>query len=160
MNRAALLLALMACLMSAGVTCETDLIDNAGFQLWCGERLCAWDLEEGEIRKVPTWHTHDYGIELIGPSVLLSQPSQSSASCVRIEVTSEIEPSALVSVEGDANGDGSVDWTVFIEPSDRFDRRVQDVERSLSVDGIVYLRKSGQGGAVVARLRVSRECGQ
>ncbi|MGB5698153.1 MAG: hypothetical protein WBM46_21060 [Polyangiales bacterium] len=160
MNRPALLLALMACLMSAGVTCETDLIDDAGFQLWCGERLCAWDLEEGEIRKVPTWHTHDYGIELIGPSVLLSQPAQSSASCVRIEVTSEVEPSVMVSVEVDADGDGAVDWTVAIDPSDGFVSRVQDVERTVSFDGVVYLRKSGQGGAVVARLRVSDECGR
>ncbi len=159
MSRATLLLLLMVGLVSAA-TCETDLIDDPGFQLWCGEQLCAWDLEEGEIRKVPTWHDHDYGVELVGSPVLLSQPSRGGASCLRVEVTSKIESGAMVTVEVDADGGGEVDWTVPVESSERFVSRVQDVARSVSIDGVVSLRKSGQGRAVVARLRVSTECGR
>ena len=147
----------MACLMSVAAACETDLIDDPGFQLWSGEQLCTWELEEGEIRKVSTWHDHDYGVELVGSPVLLSQPGQSGASCVRIEVTSEVEPSAMVSVEVDADGDGAIDWVVPVQPSDGFVSRMQDVALSVSA-GVFYLRKSGQGRAVVARLRVSAEC--
>lgn len=158
MNRVALLVSLLMLLASAA-SCETDLIDDPGFQLWCGEELCAWELEEGEIRKVPTWHTHDYGVELVGAPVLLSQGARSSASCVRIEVTSKIESGAMVAVEVDEDGDGEVDWTVPVGSSERFVSRAYDMELDLSYDGVVYLRKSGQGEAVVARLRVSEECG-
>lgn len=158
MNRAALLVSLMMCLASLAA-CETDLIDDPGFQLWCGEELCAWELEEGEIRKVPTWHTHDYGVDLVGAPVLLSQGAQSSASCVRIEVTSRVEEDAMVTVEVDAGGDGDVDRTVPVGSSERFVSRVHDVELDVSIDGVFYLRKSAQGEAVVARLRVSEECG-
>jgi hypothetical protein len=158
MNRAALLVSLMICVLGA-TTCETDLIDDPGFQLWCGEELCAWGLEEGEIRKVPTWHTHDYGVELVGAPVLLSQGARSSASCVRIEVTSQIESGAMVTVEVDADGDGDVDLTVPVESSEGFVSRVHDVELDVSIDGVFYLRKAAQGEALVARLRVSEECG-
>ena len=158
MNRAALLVSLMMCVVGAAA-CETDLIDDPGFQLWCGEELCAWELEEGEIRKVPTWHTHDYGVDLVGAPVLLSQAALRSASCVRIEVTSRVEEDAMVTVEVDADSDGEVDWTVPVDSSDRFVGQVQDVELDLSYEGVFYLRKSGQGEAVVARLRVSEECG-
>jgi len=158
MNRATLLVSLMMCLASVAA-CETDLVDDPGFQLWCGEELCAWDLEEGEIRKVPTWHTHDYGVDLVGAPVLLSQGARSSASCVRIEVTSKVEAGAMVTVEVDADGDGDVDLTVPVGGSERFVSRVHDVELDVSIEGVFYLRKSGQGEAVVARLRVSEECG-
>ena len=158
MNRTALLVSLMMCVVGAAA-CETDLIDDPGFQLWCGEELCAWELEEGEIRKVPTWHTHDYGVDLVGAPVLLSQAALRSASCVRIEVTSRVEEDAMVTVEVDADSDGEVDWTVPVDSSDRFVGQVQDVELDLSYEGVFYLRKSGQGEAVVARLRVSEECG-
>jgi hypothetical protein len=158
MNRGALLFSSLLCLASVAA-CETDLVDDPGFQLWCGERLCAWDLEEGEIRKVPTWHTHDYGVDLVGAPVLLSQGAQGGASCVRIEVTSKIESGAMVTVEVDEDGDGEVDWRVPVDSSERFVSQVRDVTLDLSYEGVFYLRKSGQGEAVVARLRVSEECG-
>jgi len=159
MNRAILMLLVMVHLSSMAAACETDLIDDPGFQLWCGERLCAWELEEGEIRKVSTWHEHDYGVELVGSPVLLSQGSQGSASCVRIEVTSKIESGAMATVEVDADGDGDVDWIVPVVGSDGFVSRAQELALDVSIDSVFYLRKSGQGEAVVARLRVSEECG-
>jgi hypothetical protein len=148
----------MAGLVSVAA-CETDLVDDPGFQLWCGEQLCAWDLEEGEIQKVPTWHTHDYGVDLVGAPVLLSQVARRSASCVRIEVTSRVEAGAMVAIEVDADGDGDVDLSVPVGSSERFISRASDFALDLSLNGVFYLRKLGEEGAVVARLRVSTECG-
>lgn len=160
MKRAQVLLSSMAGLLSLAATCETDLVDDPSFQLWCGEALCAWDLEEGEIRKVPTWHEHDYGVELVDAPVVLSQEARRSASCVRIEITSQIEPGADVSVEVDQQGDGHAEWIVPIGASDDFVREVQEVRLSLSNVGVFYVRKSGPGQAVVGRLRISDECAE
>lgn len=157
MRRAALLLSSLLYLSSV-TACETDLVDDPGFQLWCGEMLCAWDLDEGEIRKVPTWHTHDYGVDLVGAPVLLSQDARRSASCVRIEVTSKIESGAMVAVEVDADGDAQIDRSWSINSSDDFVSRAFDIGVDLSFEGVIYLRKSGEGETVVARLRVSEEC--
>jgi hypothetical protein len=114
------------------------------------------DTEEGEIRKVPTWHTNDYGVDLVGSPVVLSQEARNSASSVRIEVTSQIQQGTIVSVEIDHEGDGRIDWTVTVPPSDDFTNHEWRVDEGVSSDGIFYLRKSGDGRAVVARLRASR----
>ena len=146
---------LVTSLLCMAVTCETDLIDDAGFQLWCGERLCAWDLEQGSIRKVSTWHTHDYGVDLLGPQVVLSAPAQNSTSSVRIEVTSNIEENAAVSLEIDRDGDGAIDWSVSVPPSDGYVSRLWDPDVGVGFDGVFYIRKSGEGRAVLARVRAS-----
>lgn len=151
--RIALLIAGLLCM---AVTCETDLIDDAGFQLWCGDRLCAWDLEEGSIAKVATWHTHDYGVDLLGPRVVLSAPSSDSTSSVRIEVTSNIEENATVFLEIDRDGDGAIDWSVFIPPSNGYVSRIWDPDIGVGFDGVFYIRKSGEGRAVLARVRAAR----
>jgi len=156
MKRPTLTLLSLACLLSAAVTCESDIIDDPSFQLWCGQRLCVWDTEEGEIRKVPTWHTNDYGVDLVGSPVLLSQEARNSASSVRIEVTSQIQQGTIVSVEIDHEGDGRIDWKVTVPPSEDFTNHEWRVDEGVSSDGIFYLRKSGEGRAVVARLRASR----
>jgi hypothetical protein len=151
-----LLLLALSTLLSAAAPCETDLIEDAGFQLWCGDRLCVWDTEEGEIRKVGTWHTHDYGVELVGAPVLLASPAAQSAASVRIEVVSDIEEGAMVTVEIDRDGDGAIDSVVPIPPSDTFVSRVWGSAGSVEESGVFYVRKAGPAHAVVARLRVSR----
>jgi len=156
MKGSALLFSVVTAFLSMAVTCESDLIDDVGFQLWCGERLCYWDLEEGEIRKVSTWHTNDYGVDLVGSPVLLSHEARGTASSLTIEVTSDIEQGAMVSVEIDYSGDGGIDWSVTVPPSDGFVSRTWQAQTGVGVDGVFYLRKSGEGRAVVARLRAAQ----
>ena len=152
-SRMALLIGSLLCM---AVTCETDLIDDAGFQLWCGERLCAWDIEEGSIRKVSTWHTHDYGVDLLGSQVVLSSDARRTAASLLIEATSHIEESAMVWFEIDGDGDGRIDWRVRIPSSDGYVSRVWNPDVSVGYDGVFYVRKSGEGRAVLARVRASR----
>jgi hypothetical protein len=156
MRRSTAFLLAAAGFLSTAATCETDLIEDAGFQLWCGDRLCVWDLEEGEIRKVATWHSNDYGVELVGAPVSLSSPAARSASSVRIEVVSDVERGAMVTVEIDQEGDGVIDWVLPVPPSDGFVSRIWESQPGADAGGVFYLRKSGPGRAVVARLRVSR----
>lgn len=156
MTRTRLLLTIVAALGSLAVTCETDIIDDAGFQLWCGSRLCVWDTEQGEILKVATWHTNDYGVELVGSPVLLSTVALGGASSVRVEAVSRIEDGAMVSVEIDGDGDGRVDASVAVPPSGEFVSREWRLSVEVDRGGIFYIRKSGEGEAVFARLLVSR----
>ncbi len=137
---------------------ETDVIDDAGFQMWCGNSLCAWSLEEGDIRRVPTWHEHDYAVELVGSPVVLSQQAQrSSAACVRVELIADVEPAAQMTAEIDYDGDGRSDWTT---PIDRqgFRSMAWDVRPGVDRGSVFYLRKAGEGRAVVTQLRASSEC--
>ena len=47
--------------LGAADSCGTDILADPSFDLWCetedGERtLCNWELEEGRLEPVPTWH--------------------------------------------------------------------------------------------------------
>jgi len=151
------LVALLVAGLVAQAGCETDVIDDAGFQLWCGVELCEWELLEGEIERVSTWHERDYAVSLVSYPVVLAQEAKRVESSLCIAVTSRIEPRAMVYVELDADGDGRIDWSVLVPPSDAFRYSSWDAP-TLGDDGVVYVRKVGNGEAVIARLRASEEC--
>lgn len=136
---------------------ESDVIDDAGFQFWCGAQLCSWHLHEGDILKVPTWHEHDYGVELVGAPVLLSQTARGSADCLRVELIADVDPTAMVSIEIDRDGDGDIDWR---SPIDRrgFQSMAWELRSGTSADAVFFIRKSAEGRAVVSQLRAFREC--
>lgn len=135
-----------------------DFVDDAGFQIWCGERLCKWTLEEGDIARVSTWHDHDYGVELVGSPVLLSQDAQSIGGCIRVETVSSVAASAEVFVEVDTDGDGLIDWQVRVPPSEVYQSRAYEQSTAVGRDAVYFLRKSGTGRAVLARVRISDDC--
>jgi hypothetical protein len=158
MNRLYLLAALV--LGSTLPACfETDVIDDAGFQIWCGDTLCAWTVEQGQVLRVPTWHEHDYAVELVGAPVVLSQQAQrSSSSCVRVELIADVEPSANMTAEIDYDGDGAIDWKRAID-REGFRSMAWDVRPGNTTASVFYLRKAAEGRAVVTQLRASSECG-
>lgn len=89
--------------------CGTELLDNNGFELWCGDTLCTWQVEAGTVRKTPTWHDGDVGIELVGDSVALTQTSDVSelgVACVEVELLADVERNGLLVVEVDFGDDG------------------------------------------------------
>lgn len=52
--------------------CEEE-VEDPSFQAWCGDTLCAWDVEAGRIARVGTWHPSDYGVDLLDAPTILSQ---------------------------------------------------------------------------------------
>lgn len=159
-------------LLLVGVTCETDLLEDPGFQFWCGERLCEWDTIEGEIERVSTWHEHDYGVELVGAPVVLTQPfARGTRGCALIETVADVDPAAEVFVVIDQDGDGAPEWERQVG-SEGFEAQSWEVDLDVFGDNIISLdpdpvprpmgtasvRKNSPGEAIIARLRISTEC--
>jgi len=161
MNRFTLLVLLPTFLVTTGSYCESDILEDVAFQFWCGDQPCEWEVEEGEVRQVPSWHEHDYAIELVGAPVVVSQlAKRGSRSCVRIELIADVEPSAMFFVEIDFDDDGSVDWR---SPVNRqgFQSMSWDVRHASSArDWRFILHKAAEGRAVITQLRASTECGR
>jgi hypothetical protein len=154
------------------VSCETDLLEDSGFQYWCGEQLCEWDTIEGEIDRVSTWHEQDYGVELVGAPVVLTQPfARGTLGCALIETVANVDPAAEVFVAIDQDGDGTPEWERQLG-TEGFEAKSWEVELDVFGDntitlgpdpversvGIAIVRKNSVGEAVIARLRISTEC--
>ena len=160
MNRFTLAVLVPVCLVTMGTYCETDLIDDPGFQFWCDDSLCAWELEAGVVRQAPSWHEHDYAVELVGAPVVLSQQaSRGFPRCVRLELIADVAMSAMLSIEIDYTGDGSIDWQMPVH-QEGFQTVAWELREGAAPqrDSIFYIRKLGEGQAVIAQLRASSEC--
>ena len=160
MNRFVFIVIVPLFLVTTGNYCETDLIDDPGFQFWCGEELCAWQLEAGAVRKAPSWHEHDYAVELVGSPVVLSQQANRGfPSCVRLEVIADVEPSSMVSIAIDYTGDGTIDWEAPVQ-QEGFRTVAWELHSGAAPqrDSIFSVRKMGESRAVIMQLRASSEC--
>lgn len=160
--RRALLLSGVAALAYPGnLGCDFNEIDDPSFDLWCGDTLCAWQLEEGRISRAPTWHRGDSGVSFDATPTAISQyQPQGNLGCLRFDMVAKVEASAQATLELDFDDNGSVDVTHTIAET-----HWQNVEFLVRTpdryDGIRYiLRKQGGGRAVFGQLRVvsSSEC--
>lgn len=144
-------LAALAFLLLAA--CPLD--DDPGFDDWCGEQLCHWTLVDGQIAKAPTWHERDYGVELVGPHVTLSQqPAISSKPCLEFKVIADVDPAAAVYVELDFQADGTVEYRERI-PSAQSQLLTFLVSAPTWYDAVALnIRKESDGHAVLARLEL------
>lgn len=142
----------LSCLVLGGA-CPLD--EDPGFDEWCGERLCRWELISGEIRKAPTWHERDHGVELLGPEVVLSQVTDiDSASCLEFKVIGDIDPAASVYLEMDFLADGTTEYRQRI-PSARWEPLSFLVTAPTWYEGVeLVIRKESDGRVVLARLEV------
>jgi hypothetical protein len=188
-------IALLASPLSGG--CDEE-VEDPSFQAWCGNTLCAWDLEAGRIARVGTWHPSDYGVDLVETPTILSQVtgrptselldvevldverycsdlaglylpdtndcirqvSTSASSCMRFEVTADVEDTAQVMIEVDYGADGSVD---HMQPMVASDWEPVSFLTSLPTwPGLVRYRihKRGTGRAVIAHfgVRLATDC--
>jgi hypothetical protein len=137
----------------------TPLLNDPSFDLWCGDELCSWQVDEGSIQQVPTWHSGDHGVGMMSDPTLISQFSQGSdddTDCIWFTLMVDSEPGIDVQLEMDFQDDGlleyahtipSTDWTTFsyyIRPPEHFDSiRFQ-------------IRKTGTGQATLAQIAADR----
>lgn len=107
-------LALAAFFLLSGYNSCDPIIENNGFDLWCGDQLCNWEVETGAVAEVATWHKADKGVELVGDKASISQlndVTSSHVSCMRFYLVADVEETAEAYVEMDFQDDGSVEWS-------------------------------------------------
>ena len=105
---------------SGGATDCGGIIDDAGFDLWCGDRLCRWTLEKGQVAQAPTWHDGDHGVALLGAEVAIAQITEvetSDGACVGFDLVADVAADAEVDLEVDVFGDGRVEATERVPTS-------------------------------------------
>lgn len=92
---ASLLASLLSSLLLVG--CEEE-VEDPSFQAWCGDTLCAWDVESGRIARVGTWHPSDYGVDLVEANTVLSQVAGKPTSELMDQAELEVDPEDVESL--------------------------------------------------------------
>lgn len=136
--------------------CGDGIIRDPGFDLWCGDSLCAWKLERGDVRRVATWHEADAGVELVESDTAIEQFTSVDSyerTCIRFEMVADVEDTSQVEVGIDVFGDGSIERS-FPVPTSHW----RAVSFLFAVEGPFTgirfeLAKHGSGRAVLARIR-------
>ncbi len=156
-------LVLVGYLLVSGYSGCDPIIENNGFDLWCGDKLCSWETETGSIARVPTWHKNDFGVDLVGNAAAISQLSditQRDFSCIRFDLVAKIDEAAVVTLELDFYDDGSVDWSRTIPTSD-WASLTYLITMPREYEGVRFrLKKVGSGRAVVAQLQADGGAGK
>jgi hypothetical protein len=141
-----------------GGECEQPLVTDSGFDVWCGDALCAWHVDEGTIDKVPTWHARDYGVALVSRSTTISQIlpyGSADLTCLHFKLLADIDPSVNVVLDlAFDDGNSHVLQTLSTGPWTAIEYHLVTPTyfRSLRVS----IRKSGAGRAVLAQIQVDK----
>lgn len=112
MQKLTLLLVLVAVSQIGATDCSGNVTRDPGFDLWCGDLLCAWKLERGDVARVPTWHEADSGVALLGSDAAIEQftPVDSAdGSCIQFDMITNVDANAEVALNVDIYGDGSIE---------------------------------------------------
>lgn len=153
------LFAIFAFLSLSAESCgPTHLIDDSGFDIWCGELLCNWELQSGAVERAPSWHKDDYAVEFVGDDVVISQLSTNATpSCIRFELLADIEDNARVTLTMDFFDDGVIDYTQELGHV-RWESLAYYVTTPTTWDGVRFtLHKEGPGRARVAQVEAKAD---
>jgi len=135
------------------------LLQDPSFDLWCGDELCSWEVDEGRIAQVPTWHQGDHGVGMLSDPTVISQKATGTADdthCIFFTLMVATDPGVTVALEIDFQDNGlteyahpipNTDWTTFsyhIRPPEWFDTLR------------FRIRKTGVGNATVAQIMADR----
>ena len=143
-----------------GAKCGESIVKDPGFDLWCGETLCNWHVEDGSITRAPTWHERDYGVELVGDPVHLSQRNDfgdDRPGCLSYDLLANVGDKAQVVLEMDFDEDGTVEFTQVLPLGPwatlSYKAPAPSWYRSIKFS----IRKRGEGPATLARIRVGAD---
>ena len=162
MNRVLVLTAaVISSTVFPGWSCGTPVLQNPSFDLWCGNKLCAWTVDQGQIRRVPTWHPSDFGVELVGDPVVISQSSAvtpDSVYCFHVEFQVDKDPGVKLSLQLYANDVGLPASEKSMQ-SQNWVPNSFDIEAYASNQTLRFaVRKAGAGRAVIATIFVTDGC--
>ncbi len=141
----------LASLLLRGDGCEPQVIDNPSFDAWEGENLLAWEIEAGEVRKVSTWHKGDYGVELVGEEVALSQLVTEHFECLHFDLLADVD-GPQVFVELDFFDDGSIEHQERVAGVDFAPVRFRVAMPPWYESVRFRIHKQGDGRAVLAQV--------
>jgi hypothetical protein len=173
----------IAALGSAGFgPCGSSVLGNTGFDLWCGEELCAWTVEAGEVERVPTWHDRDYAADLIGDDVVLTQRAEvDSGACggllfgpppspdqpLTLSLLANVESGATITFEVDYDEDGTVEYSQSIsafgpewvaDGGTLYPPPRRDPASAAPRFALFRLQKQGSARALIAQIVVWDDC--
>lgn len=152
-----LLLILALPLLMAG-ECEEPLVTDSGFDLWCGDSLCAWQVDEGTITKVQTWHARDFGADLVSPATTISQVlpyGSEDVACIHFNLLANIDPAVDVVLNLDF-GDGTTGVSQTLSSGAWAPADYHLVPPTYFQSVRVSIRKRGAGHAVLARIQATK----
>ena len=163
-NRRMLINSARVCSFLLLVSCLDKDLSQGGpdlFDLWCGDVMCNWEVVEGEIERVPTWHERDLGVELVDFPVEIEQINPAADyHCILFELVADVQASSRVSLGLDFWDDGVVEYRESV-PESNWRPLALLVPAPTSYQGFrFFLRKEGEGRAVLAQFRAteSQEC--
>ncbi|HSD87124.1 MAG TPA: hypothetical protein VLB44_06400, partial [Kofleriaceae bacterium] len=117
--------------------------------------LCAWKLERGEIKRVPTWHEADAGVELVGDDVAIEQltpVNYTDGTCIRFDLVANVADNAEVYLDVDVEGDGTLEMHERL-PTSHWKPLSYNISIAAPYDGIRFqITKRGAGEAVLANI--------
>lgn len=151
------LLSLVSLTLLPGWECGEPILDDPGFDLWCGDKLCSWEVGPGTVRRVPTWHRSDYGVELVGDPVVLRQDSavtSAESTCFLVELQADRDDDVRLTLEMDFLRDGHAEYSHDLA-SDDWQEVQYRVATPTWYEGVRFtIRKTGAGAAVISTIRV------
>jgi hypothetical protein len=146
---------LLLVLSQVGATDCGQVIRDAGFDLWCGEELCAWKVTRGAVKEIPTWNQGDKGVELVGTDVAIQQLSPVSSrdgTCIHFHLIANVEDNAEVFLNIDVEGDGTVERSERL-PASRWKPLSYNLAIAAPYDGIRFeITKAGVGTGALANI--------
>ncbi len=180
MRKRSSILFLAALASQLGNTNCGEALRDSGYDLWCGDELCAWKVERGDIKRVPTWHEGDSGVELVGTDAAIAQLSPLDSGdgqcrdlpdgtlectspddvCVELSLLANIDENAVVDLNLDVFDDGVIDHTQRL-PIGAWQSLSYRVVIKQPFAGVRFeLAKSGAGTAQLANIgaHLARNC--